>query len=204
MILKIILWIFLGLFILIFISPIHVYVSFFNELSIKIRFWFFCFDLSKKETKVLKEKNIASKKEKKNFFMDTLKKRGLSGFIDLLKGIVNASSFALKKFLKKVKVDKFSLKITVISEDAAATAINYGKICAIVYPLISSLRSFLRIMNPQIDIKPDFKNVESQNSNVSFVANVHIFVFSIFTIAISTLCHFIKIRRSFFYESTSN
>lgn len=197
MILKIILWIFLGLFILIFISPIHVYVSFFDELSIKIRFWLFCFDLSKKETKVLKEKNIVPKKEKKNFFMDTLKKRGLSGFIDLLKGIVNTSSFALKKFLKKVKVDKFALKITVISEDPAATAINYGKICAVVYPLISSLRSFVRIRDPQIEIKPDFKNVDSQKSNVNFVANMHIFVFSIFTIAISTLCHFIN-KKEFF------
>lgn len=191
------------LLLLIFISSVHIYVSFFDKLTLKIRFWFFCFNLTDKKSEKVQKENIVTRKKQKNIFGDILKKRGLSGFIDLLKDIVNVSSFALKKILRNVKINHFVLKVNVVSEDSAATAIRYGQVCAILYPLISSLKSIVRIKDPCIEVYPDFKNTTSKSA-VEFNSNIKISIFKLLAIAVSVLFYYTKRKRSFLNEPASN
>lgn len=185
----------------IFISSVHIYVSFFDKLTLKIRFWFFSFNLT--ESKNVQNKTIVTEKELKNVFGDALKKTGLIGFIDLLKDVINISSFAFKKLLRSVKVNHFVLNVNVVSEDSAMTAIRYGQVCSALYPLVSSLKSIVKIKNPCIEVHPDFKNTTS-GSTVEFNSDVRISVFRLFAIAVSTLFYYTKRKRSFLNESASD
>lgn len=60
------------------------------------------------------------------------------------------------KFLSGVRVQKLQIRIIVAKEDAAATAIAYGKTWAIVSGVLSFLENYIKIVKTSIDISPDF------------------------------------------------
>ncbi len=64
----------------------------------------------------------------------------------------------LLELIKKCKVRKFNVDIVCVGEDAAAAAVEYGAVCAFVYPALSFIRSALSI-DPNVErvkIGPDF------------------------------------------------
>ncbi len=60
------------------------------------------------------------------------------------------------KLLKGVRVTEFCLFITVAEENAAETAISYGKTWAIVSGVLSFLSNYIKIVKSTIDVTPDF------------------------------------------------
>ena len=82
-------------------------------------------------------------------------------------------------FLKTVKFRKVEVGITVASDDAAKTAIEYGAVCSAVYPVLSLLYSKANIKYKQIDIKSDF-NTEKSIFMISLTVNLQI-IFLIIT-----------------------
>jgi hypothetical protein len=61
-----------------------------------------------------------------------------------------------------VFIEKFSLNFAISEEDAAQTAVQYGKICAVVYPLIKILSTGKKWKNFEVHIFPDFKEEKSR------------------------------------------
>ncbi|MEE0946226.1 MAG: DUF2953 domain-containing protein [Acutalibacteraceae bacterium] len=68
----------------------------------------------------------------------------------------------IKYVLKKSKVKKFSLNITVASEDAAQTAITYGSICSFLYPTVAYLQSNININTDDISVLCDYNSFSSK------------------------------------------
>ena len=204
MIFKVIFLIVLILITALLFIPIYVFISFTDKLALEIRFCFLRFKVTDRKHNVKSEKNIVIKDENKNKFKDILKERGLSGFLNLLKDIASASSVAIKNILKHLKVDRFVLNITVRSEDASGTAIKYGKICSTVYPLVGILKSKMNMRNHVININHDFQNPDGEDSSVSFESKVHISIGRLIIIAFDVIKDYIKRKRSFNNERTSN
>lgn len=112
--------------------------------------------------KTIKETSGISKIEK-----DGLKKNvAESGFwstvsytarilLSLLQEIVNV--------LKYCKLKKLNIKAVCAGEDAAETAVDYGKCCAIIYPIAGFLSSNMKVKRKaqKIDIKCDYTNGEN-------------------------------------------
>ncbi len=86
---------------------------------------------------------------------DTLKD-SIDLILDLLKKIV--------ELLKKCTAKTFKLKIVCAEGDAAETAISYGKSCALVYPLLGFVDSFLNIRKRGADISIDCDYEKKQGS----------------------------------------
>ena len=67
----------------------------------------------------------------------------------------------LKGSFKHIAVRRLCLDIKVSSGDAAATAIEYGAVCAAVYPVLSFIDSTANVKMKNINISADFNSGDS-------------------------------------------
>ncbi|MCL2486740.1 MAG: hypothetical protein FWE86_03985, partial [Oscillospiraceae bacterium] len=108
---------------------------------------------AKKPKKKAAKEPAAKKKKKKPGLFD---ERGLGGALSLLGRIAKLAGGAFAKVLRGVRVTRFDLYISVGGEDAAETAINYGRICAAVYPAAGLIASQTGKFRRDIIIRADF------------------------------------------------
>ena len=92
----------------------------------------------------------------------------------MLSEALNELSF----ILKKAKFKKVYLTITVATDDASKTALSYGRICSVVYPVTAYMDNELKVSKNAFDInigcdfntdKPDY-SFEIEVSLKSFSA----------------------------------
>ncbi len=60
------------------------------------------------------------------------------------------------KLAKKGVFKEFDLRIAVGDSDAADAALQYGQVCAAVYPLITYLKSCMKFRKPNVEIRCDY------------------------------------------------
>lgn len=162
----------LGLLILLLILPVCVRIQY--REALKVHVWVFgvipvyWYDSAKekpdKPEKPKKEKKKAKdgskpKKEKNGFLADLskqLKNEGVAALVRTIKSVTKLAFGALKRVFKAITVDRLHLEIVVASEDAAATAINTGRVCAVLYPALSALQCALRIRHREVTVTPDY------------------------------------------------
>ena len=185
----IIIGVLLAVILLIIISslfiPVNLYVRIDEKVNylIKIKFLFFKFSfdnksVNKKGKKPIKEKKSRDKKEsvairaiKKLFGIDSFEtktKRGKQkSASENAKQIINTLKNYLSSFgglLRKIKIKKLHIKSVSASSDAALTAMQYGVMCALLYPFLAFLQNNLNIDENSVGINVacDFENQESQ------------------------------------------
>lgn len=173
------------------LSPIKIYVSASDTFLVKIKLLFlnlYTFDSSveEKTKKDIKEKNdIKSTIGKITNQNDNYDK--LIMLIKMLKSTL--SKFA--KLLKHTIVKKFNFNITVSGNDAADTAIKYGNVCSVVYPLSTLLSKCVNFKPENISVYSNF-NDNNTNFNLSFIITVKIIYLIGF--AVSSIFDIIKLR----------
>ena len=181
----------LAIIFLIVLSPIKIYVSASDTFLVKIRLLFlnlFTFDSSveKKTEKDIKEKdNIKSTIGKITNQNDNYNKIVI--LIKMLKSILTKFT----KLLKHTQVKKFNFNITVAGNDAADTAIKYGNVCSVVYPLSTLLSKCVNFKPENISVYSNF-NDNNTNFNLSFLISVR--VIYLISFAVSSAFDIIKLR----------
>jgi len=73
--------------------------------------------------------------------------------------------------LRRTTFKNFSLDVTVGGEDAAATAITYGKICSFTYPALGILHANSKMKNPKVNIVADY---EKEKVDIEFSSTAKI------------------------------
>ena len=147
-----------------------------EEFILSFKLLFFVFTVSpenkkKKKKKAKKKekekKERPAKKEKDNFFRSHTSDFGVFDYIELI-GIV------LEKFVAKIYFDKLEAEIRVAGDDAAQTALNFGRLNAAIYPIAGLINGHKRIKNLHIGITPDFTTTKSVY-NAEAIAYIRIF-----------------------------
>ena len=147
-----------------------------EEFILSFKLLFFVFTVSpenkkKKKKKAKKKekekKERPSKKEKDNFFRSHTSDFGVFDYIELI-GIV------IEKFVAKIYFDKLEAEIRVAGDDAAQTALNFGRLNAAIYPIAGLINGHKRIKNLHIGITPDFTTTKSVY-NAEAIAYIRIF-----------------------------
>ena len=165
---------------LLLLLPITAQIKFENDFFLKIKFLgltVYEFQ-NKKEQKAEKEKpkeksEEAKPKEKEQGVFEKLKaKHGFKGAIREIFDFAGKVITEVKPQLLKIKFRKFKLDLIVVGSDAAMTALEYGAVCSIVYPVLSFIDQNLNIKLKQINVSAGFKHIESQFS-VSFNAKAN-------------------------------
>lgn len=127
-----------------------------------------------------------------NFFKKTYKQKGFAGAIKYFSELL---IMLLKKVwfvVKHLKFTRFKLNITVASDDAANTAIEYGGVCAAVYPVLSFIQTKADFKAQAVNISTDFDKKESVfETSISVTTRLIYFLI----IAISALFEFLKLQR---------
>ncbi len=115
----------------------------------------------KTEKKKPKAKADNGQENKLSYFYKNLKdKYGFSGAVKLILGFIRDLFPHIKTLLKHIKFIKIVLNITVAEGDAAKTAIEYGSVCAVAYPLLAGLEAVANIDYKAINISSNFESDE--------------------------------------------
>lgn len=126
------------------------------------------------------KKQEDKKKEKKPSYLAKLKeKKGLSGIVSLLTQLASIAAGALKGLFSHIVVKRFDVGIALSGDDAAATAVNYGRLCSVVYPAIDIIVAATVCRDYHVSIEPVF----DPDRPTAVSADVHVYLRVIFAVA---------------------
>lgn len=176
-----------------------------EKLTLKLKVLFFEFTLvpydkkkkkkrKKKVPKTKKEKtDTKTKKEKKPSLVKKLSdKKGVEGLFSILTEIVQLATSTLKGLFTSIVIEHFDLSLTVVGEDAADTALKYGKLCGVVYPAVSVICSTAKCEDYNVNVTPDFD--DEAKMKTSAYAQFYIRVYHIFRYGLKAAIKLLFIR----------
>lgn len=161
--LKVIL-IIIAVLLILLICPLKIYLDYDGDTKLSVGYLFLKFRILPEKPKkpVKKEpekKEQPQKKEaekKPGRFRQLYDKHGLDGLIDILKEVISIVVDFLGGFAKHLYITRCNIRICVVGEDAADTAIKYGYVCSAVYPVISILEQNCVLKKHYTDISAGF------------------------------------------------
>ncbi|MGN0493800.1 MAG: DUF2953 domain-containing protein [Acutalibacteraceae bacterium] len=104
------------------------------------------------------ESDKKAKKQTEKAF-DKLKKRhGFAGAVKEVFALIRAVLERLKRQSRHIAIRRLCLDIKVASGDAATTAIEYGAICAAVYPVLTFIDGIANVKMKSINVTADFNS----------------------------------------------
>ncbi len=174
------LWIFLGLIVLLgllLIVPLRIFLRYDEDLHFRVKYGpFLLYDSQtpEKEQQPPEKSSPAKKKSKGSGVGKLLDLLGLSEISSIanvnssvrrvgIVGTLQAVFVGLKRLFARVsrlvckgKFKKFRLSILVGDEDCGDAAVQYGRVCAVAFPLLSFLKGVMRFSEQLADIRCDY------------------------------------------------
>ena len=152
------LYIILGIiafFVIVLSIPVVLDLEYTDAVRCKVSWLFLKFDIYPFPEKKKKEEKPKQKKE--NFLKTFYNNQGLSGVLELLNNCVAALKRFSVKFIKRAVIfKKFHLDIHITEDDAAATAIKYGKVCSALYPSLGFICSNMKVKDYKVNVLADY------------------------------------------------
>lgn len=81
---------------------------------------------------------------------------GFNGVIEILKYVASKTKVMVRKILKHIVIKELFVDLTVSGNDAADTAMNYGKTCAAVFPAMGAICTNMKVREYDLEVNPDF------------------------------------------------
>lgn len=182
---------------------IRIYLSKAGQIVIRYLFLRFPFDLYPKQEeeekpqkpkKAKKEKSKAKKekkKEKEGFFKSTLKEQGaVDGVVSILQLVVTLLK-RINRLFSHCIIDRFSFSVEISEGDAAKTAITYGALSAVVYPVVGLINGMMPIKKQEVSLTACY---EEKKLDIVFLAVVRIRLLYIITAALGVIKDFIRFK----------
>lgn len=147
-----------------------------------------------KKEKGGKERKSKDEKKKKPSYLKTLSdKKGAYGLLSMLTDIAKLTGTTAKGIFNNIVVEKLDISLTVVGEDAADTALKYGKLCGVFYSAISVICDNVKMCdNYNLSVTPDFDSEAKQRA----CADVRFYIraFYVLRYSLKALFKLIKIR----------
>lgn len=99
-----------------------------------------------------------------------------NGIVELLKYIASKTKGMLKKIMKHIVIKELFIDLTVAGDDAADTAIKYGKTCAAVFPALGTICTNAKVKEYDLEVNPDFLARKSSGDLHTVIAFRPIFI----------------------------
>lgn len=103
-----------------------------------------------------------------------IKHLGFKGTLDFLFSPGIGFWRRISYLIKKIVIKKFRLNVTVASDDAAETALLYGGVCGVLYPVVGFLETVMDFKEDNMKIVCDF---ETAQPDLDFFAEIKIRIF---------------------------
>lgn len=150
---------------------------------------------SKKPSKKPKEKTSVEKKKKSkkpSAFKKMMDKKGLSGIVEMFCEFAKLATSTLKGIFENINITKFDVDITVASDNAADTALEYGKVCGVFYSAVSVVCSVTKCREYNLNLTPDFD--DEAKGKISCDIKFYIRVFYVVKYALKALYKALVLR----------
>lgn len=143
--------------------PVFVTAEWNEKLTVKIKYLFFRFTVvpapeKKKKPKQAKEPEQKPAKPKKKQRKKHTPDEIIDGFIDA----VHRYGPGTKMILRNIRVHKLEGFWKIAGEDAAACAVRYGRVCALLNTAFGFIRNLVRIEKTKLKVYPDFLAEEEE------------------------------------------
>ncbi len=159
---KIIGCIFLLIFLLLLL-PVRLYVNSEPELTVVVKYLWF-----KKGILPKGEKPAQKAPEKKKSTKKIKEKRALSytlqELLELMRILLRRTTPPVRRLLRRTSLAKLRLRMIVAGEDAAKTAIKFGKVNAQVFSAVALIKQVIRLNAEEIEILPGFGVAKGETS----------------------------------------
>lgn len=168
------LYIILGVLLLLFsLTLLNVvwYAEYDEELRVLVRIGFLKIQLAPQKPKKEKPKKKAPKKQKKqkkktaepkekkpSFIKQLHKEHGITGIINIVQRLAELVVGALKGVFSHLIVTELTVKIEVSGEDAADSAIKYGRVCAALFPALGAITKIVKVKHYNVNVTPVFSD----------------------------------------------
>ena len=186
---------------LILFSNVAFYLTVDSGLTMFVRFWLIKIKLplkkKKSSEKQQKEKSkgelLKESKKDKNIIAKMIKEKGLRATIGELWQTFKPIILKAISLFKNIKVKKFNLQVITASDDAAKTALEYGGVCALVFPILSFLKSAMHFPNKitKVHIDADY---DAEAPTLFLDLKLKVRVIAVVNAAISVVFSLIKTR----------
>lgn len=147
----------------------------------------------KQEDKIPKKKKEKKKKKKGQSYLGKLTdKKGADGLFDMIVDLARLAGSTLKGVFANLNIRDFDVKVTVVGDDAADTALKYGKLCGAIYSAVAVICDNTKCQQYNVDVTPDFDDEDSMR--VSAHLDCYIRVFYVLRYALRALIKLLLIR----------
>lgn len=148
-----------AIFVLLFLSSISVHCVIDDEINVKLGFLFFRkrFNPSDKQEDDSK-KTEKSQTKNKNYVKRLIEEKGVASALSELLGIAKIILKKIGTAAGHIRVKRFDMLVTAASDDPAKTAVEYGTLCAAVFPALSFFQNLLKWNENKthVSVKSDF------------------------------------------------
>lgn len=156
---------------LLLLLPLSLRLSFDGELDVRIRYIGIpVYRYPKSERKQKKEAAKSGKKKEGKQKAEKsgkakpqmaqlsaiLKEEGPAAVAAYLSKLARLTATGVRRILAAVRVDRLLAELVVATGDAAETALQYGKLCGVVYPAEAALEGIVRVRRREVTLRPDF------------------------------------------------
>ena len=115
-----------------------------------------------KKEKPKKEKTEESASPKSNIFRDFYNNQGFAATVNLIRTAAAQLGGFLKGVYRAFVIENLTVLLRVSAgDDAAQTAIKYGKVCSAVYPAMGFICSNMKVKQYDANVVPDFISAEN-------------------------------------------
>ncbi len=162
----------LCLLLLLLILPVYARVCYREELTVTVRvlgipvYRYNSAKAPKEKPKKRADKPAGKPKKKKNTLLGDLSARlkddGVRAVVDDVRALSGFVGGACRRVARAVVVDRLRLQLVIASEDAAATAQDTGKVCAVLYPSLTAIQAVIRIRKRAVTVTPDYLGERSR------------------------------------------
>ena len=187
--------------VLLLLSSVSLKICIDDDIQLVLRYLFIRKKMPYKPEKIktaeekAEEESEREAKKAEPYIKKSIKEKGIAATVSELSDVLRTVIGKLGKLAGHIRVRIFKLDITAATDDPAVTAIEYGGICAAVFPVISMLRNLLKFNDrgTEISIKSDFCGGKP---DFRLDAKIKLRLWFILTAAVSILIKLVKIKLS--------
>ena len=135
---------------LLLLSSVSFKICLDGDVQLIIRYLFIKKKVPYKPEKVKKaemeDQKGTDRKPKKSepYLKKSIREKGIAATVSELSDVLFAILKKLGNIIRHIRVRRFRLNITAAADDPAVTAIEYGSICAVVFPAVSVLKNSMK------------------------------------------------------------
>ncbi len=144
----------------------------------------------KKKDKVKEKRELNPEEKKKDSLLKQIKNlRGAEGVIEFILDLIDLLGTCSEKFRKHFVFRNIKIYYIITEDDASKTALKYGKICAVIYPVTEVLKRIGKSKTSDVRIYADFLGTKDSGE---FYAHITYRLLFILSFVLGALARFVK------------